>query len=86
LCRHTIVHLPETVAAFAAAGAVLVIAEVVGTLESERSRQWIEAAFQTGVVSGVWLHVAGWPAPVPTEWAKTVCRSPLTLEAPREVS
>jgi MoaA/NifB/PqqE/SkfB family radical SAM enzyme len=86
LCRHTIVHLPETVAAFAAAGAVLVTADVVGTLDPERSRPWIDAGFQTGVVSGVWVHVAGWPAPVPTEWAKTVCRSPLTLEASREVT
>ncbi|MDZ4180748.1 MAG: hypothetical protein U1E29_16215 [Coriobacteriia bacterium] len=86
LCRHTIVHLPETVATLAAAGAVLVIAEVVGTLEPESARPWIDAAFGTGIVSGAWVHVSGWPVAAPTEWAETVSRSPLTLATSGGVS
>jgi hypothetical protein len=65
VCRHNLAALPGAVAALAEMGAVSVELSV-----SERTQKavglasWLSAAFETGMVNGVWVHVRGAGGPL----------------------
>ncbi len=79
VCRHNVEMLPATVDMLAREGALLVHLELTADLDAKHATPWLEAAFNTGVVSGAWVHVTG--APHAAMGRAAAARTPLTLRS-----
>lgn len=63
VCRHTLSHLADTVAALAETGAVAVeLAVSPGAAGAVTFSRHLSAALETAVVNGVWAYASGVPA------------------------
>ncbi|MBI5232193.1 MAG: hypothetical protein HY876_08530 [Coriobacteriales bacterium] len=74
VCRHTLVHVPAAVAAFARAGAIAVHLAVSAHAAADPAlSEWIGAGADTGVVNGIWVSVEGVrPGTVPSLHERSV--------------
>jgi hypothetical protein len=65
VCRHNLAALPGTVAALAEMGAVSIELSVSEPMQKAVGLEsWLSAAFETGMVNGVWVCVRGGGGPL----------------------